>query len=689
MNGKSRDVGLTTSTVGPKIGKALQVEREQLEYVRLIGAAVIVGVFGALANLGFRWLIAQSTWLFQALERQQLGIPLPLVFLSGAIPLLTLHYLFPGEVLGYGFPEFLASIHLGGGKLPARSIFVKAAAAAVSLGAGASVGREGPVAQVGGSLGATLARLLGLDQNRAKVLIACGAGATIATTFNAPIGGLLFAQEIILLGDMELANLTLLIIATTSAVVTSRAILGGATVFKVQTFEFVRNIELVTYATMGLVMGGLAAGFIKLFHWVAQVFRRSGYPLALRLCVGLLIGGLIATVVPENLSDGYPVINLALAGKLLPQRMAMLAIAKILSCPLALGSGVPGGIFGPIFYIGTMVGGMFRGVSTMLAPGLTGPRGSYALVGLGTFLTATTHAPLTAAFLLFEMTHSYTIALPILISSTLALLVSRMLQRESLDTYALALEGKSLAIGRERLIMRQIPVSDVMSSNVPVVSDKLSLPDVLRLAGEVPVSSLPVVDNRGSLVGVIVVRDLLALLSLGVDLGTLINAHDLCRAQAQAVIPSSNLDEALQMMNAEGLDELPVIEDTRNRRYLGLVTRHAIAQAASRAAISLSAMSLTDVEIPWSSGYRAIRLTVPRAASGKTLRELQPRAKFGVSVLAIRDASKPTEGFTLADPDRPLNEGDVLIVAAARPSALRLFQRELESIGQTPTAAGS
>ncbi len=665
-----------TAQAGSQIARALRVGPGQFEYARLIGAAALVGIFGAMANLAFRWLIAESAWVFLVFEWQRLRIPLVLVLVSGAVPLLALHYLFPGEVLGYGFPGFLAVLHLGGAKIERRWIFIKTLAAAIALGAGASVGREGPIAQVGGSIGATVAQAIKLTPGRRKVLVACGAGAAIATTFNAPIGGLLFAQEIILLGDMELASLTLLIIATTSAVITSHALAGNAAAFRVGAFEFLSDVELATYAAMGLFMGLLSAGFIRLFYLTRGWFGARDYPVWVRLGCGLAIVGLIATALPENLSDGYPVINAALAGRLAPSRMALLAVAKIVASCVSLGCGAPGGVFGPIFFIGTMVGGTFRGVSTLLAPKLTGPRGSYALVGLGTFLAATTRAPLTAVFLLFEMTRSYTVALPILVSSTLALLVSRRLERESIDTYALALDGKSLEIGRERLVMKQIPVADVMTTDSIALSAEAPLVEVLRVAGDASLSSLPVVDRDGGLVGTISVRDLLALLAAGIDLGPLVNAYDLCRRSAPVVTPASNIDEALQAMDFDILNELAVVEAGEKRQLAGIVTRQAIAQAASRAAISLSAVSAADADIPWSTGYRVIRVTIPAGAAGKTLRELEPRARFGVSVLAVCDAAKPTGGFMLGDPDRPLKGGDV-IVAAGRPSALRLFQREL------------
>ena len=215
---------------------SLSLRSDQFEYVQLILIAVTVGILAALGNLGFRKLIEFFSWLFRVVEWNALGIGLggahraliPVILLSGGVAILLLDRIFPGDVLGYGFPNFLEMVNLGTARLKRRWIFVKAAGAAISLGAGASVGREGPIAQVGGAIGSTVAQLRKLSPDRAKVLVAAGAGAGIATTFNAPIGGLMFAQEIVLLGHTEIANLTLLIIATFTAVITSRAIVGNA-----------------------------------------------------------------------------------------------------------------------------------------------------------------------------------------------------------------------------------------------------------------------------------------------------------------------------------------------------------------------------------------------------------------------------------------------------------------------------
>jgi CBS domain-containing protein len=353
---------------------------------------------------------------------------------------------------------------------------------------------------------------------------------------------------------------------------------------------------------------------------------------------------------------------------------------------VSLGCGAPGGSFGPTFFIGTMAGGLFQRVSALVIPSLTGPRGSYALVGLGAFLAGTTHAPLTALFLLWEMTHSDTIALPSMIATITALVVARAIETESIDEFRLARAGKKLQIGRERLALTLIPVSAVVTKNVTMVSENNSLSEVLRSAGETAQSTLPVVDSEGIFVGTIVVRDLLSMISGGQELGPLVNAFDICNTHAPTVPLDANLDEASQLMEHDGLDEIPVVERT-TRRFRGLVTSRQIAQALNRVSVSLSTLATRDQNIYWATGYRVTRLTVPANAAGKTVRQLDPRARFSVTVLAVQDANNLDSGFAPITPDRPLKEGDELI-AAGRPQDIRQFTQELES-GNPAGVAGA
>jgi CIC family chloride channel protein len=664
--------------------RPLSMSRSQAEYLWLILLSTAVGVLAAMGNLMLRELIRAFTYVLQVREWNALQIPsgmpfallIPVVMISGAAAVAALDYVFRGELLGYGFPKFLEMIHLGDARISPWWIISKALGPALSLGAGASVGREGPIAQVGGAIGSTVAQLTHLSSERSKVLIACGAGAGIATTFNAPLGGLLFAQEIVLLGETELGNLSLLVISASVGMVTSRVMLGDLAVLPAQRFVMRSYWEILTYVILGLAFGILAALYVRFFNGVAAYFERMPIPRWARVGIGMLAVGLIAIPLRGNLSDGYPVIDQALNGQLETTTMALLFAAKFVASAISLGCGMPGGVFGPVFFIGAMGGGAMRPLLGRLLPRVTGVRGSYSLVGLGAFLAGTTHAPLTAIFLLTEMTGSYDATLAALISSIIALVVARSIEPESIDTYALARRGVSLEGDKDRLALARIMTEEVMKTDAATVPADAGLEEIFRVADECHQEIIPVVGEHRRLIGVIAPRNLVGLLLHVGDLKGLVNAADVGIAHFPAVSVQSTLEDTLHLMEDELTSELPVVDADGTDNLLGIITRHDIAQALTRATGSFALLSRRDTHIYWSSGYRVARIRLPEGAAGKTLRGLDTRSRFGVSILAVQDGGDPLAGFELLEPDQKLRAGDV-VIAAGRSAGLRALEREL------------
>lgn len=643
------------------------------EYTGLVLLAALIGLLGAAGSIVFQAAIAAAARGFGALGAwlgdggSGYAYGAPIVLAAGGVALLCLERLFPGHALGYGFPRFLEMVHLEGGRVKRRWMIVKTLGAAISLGAGASVGREGPIAQIGGSIGSFVAQLLRLE-SRLKLLVACGAAAGIATTFNAPIGSVMFAQEIVLQGKVELAHFSLIVISTATAVIASRAIGGAETVFHTRTFEFGGYHEIVTYALMGIVLGILAAAYVRFFHATLERVERLGLGRAPKLIGGLALVGVVGAFLPKNLSDGYPVINEALAGSLPWSLMLVLAAAKIVTSSLSLACGAPGGVFGPIFFIGAMSGGTFRALSAWILPGVTGPRGSYALVGLAAFLGACTHAPLTAVFLLFETTGSYQIAVPALVTVILAVIVASTIEPESIDTLGLARAGKHLEPPREQ-IMDLIPVASAFHETYEPIRANAPLATVLKVMSESAATHFPVLDAEQRLLGIVSLHDVRAVL-LDPGAETSRTAADLCERNVPTVTPDTSLGDALGRMEEDNREEIPVVDPDDPTRVLGLLSRADVIRAYNRALVTMRTIPGTAGadELPqWSKGYRVVRLRVPVAWDGCSLRQLDCRAQYGVSVLAVEPHAKPGHTFEVPDPDRRLEADDALVVAG--PSA--------------------
>jgi CIC family chloride channel protein len=645
------------SSAPPTVTERFRIERQ---YARLMVLAVATGLLGAVGNVVFRAAIDGARWVFL----DHLGVPLALV--AGAAALLVLDRLFPHEVLGYGFPRFLEMLHLEGARVKRRWMIVKTLGAAISLGSGAAVGREGPIAQIGGSIGAAVAMLTRLSAEQRKVLVACGAAAGIATTFNAPLGALMFAQEIVLLGEAQLANFSLIVIATTSAVIASRGLFGSLPVFVVPPFTLESYWECLTYGLLGVVLGLLAAVYTRLFHATAARLRRLPLPRPVVLVVGLGLVGLLDVAVPGNVSDGYGVVNDALAGRLDWPAMSLLAVAKVVGSSLSLGCGAPGGVFGPIFFIGAMTGGSFRALSALLLPGLTGPRGSYALVGLGAFLAAATHAPLTAVFLLFEMTQSYAVAVPALITTIVGLMVATALEPESIDTLGLTAEGKSLHVSADRVMLERIPVESVFRRQYDAIPDDCPLPDVLQIVGRSRSSTFPVIDRTGALLGVLAFAELRTLL-IEQKVDPALRARDLADPPPRPLTPETSLGEAFRRMESEGVDDLPVVDAADARRLLGMLSRADLIAAFNRTVATLGGAPmpawLQRAEPRWDDQYRVVPVDVPPDWIGRSLRDVDCRARFGVAVLAVRRRDAGDRVWDLPDPARALERGDVLMMA--------------------------
>jgi CIC family chloride channel protein len=353
--------------------------------------------------------------------------------------------------------------------------------------------------------------------------------------------------------------------------------------------------------------------------------------------------------------------------------MAALAAAKFATSILSLASGAPGGVFGPIFFIGAMTGGAFRALSAAVLPEHTGPRGSYALIGLGAFLAACTHAPLTAIFLLFETTGNYTVALPTLITVILAVMVATNLEPESIDTLPLARAGKTLHPPREQ-IMDLIPVAAAFHSEFVTIPADARLPDVLRLMSESSAMSFPVLSTKGKLMGVISLHDVRSFL-FDPAIADVVIAVDLCDATFPTVKPETSVGQALGRMEADSRDEIPVVDTAEPWRVIGLLSRGDAIRAYNRTLLGMRTLrdtaGATDALPHWSRDYRVLTLPVHDRWNGRTLRELDLRARFGVSVLALEPEGKPGQTFEIPDPDRRLVVGDGLVVAgpAAKVSA--------------------
>jgi len=553
---------------------------------QLILIAVVVGVLAALGYVLLRTSLEQVEAYFFGPLHSLLSIDLGgwrrvgivLLPVLGIVCLIPLMLLFPGDVGGYGLPRFLEIVNLRGGVIRARSILITIIAPALTIGSGGSAGLEGPIAQLGGAIGSNVGQTFGVTGTKMRVMVASGVAAGIAAVFNAPMAGVMFAIEIVLLGDFEIHHFTPLVIAAGVATASARMVFGNALMFDVPAYTLVSYWELLLYAGLGVVVGGLAVLNIKIFYGVWDLFESSRLPRLVRPVVGAALVGTVGIGLPQVMGGGYHTISEAMHGDLPWLLMAALPLFKMVTTAITLGSGGAGGIFAPAMFMGTMVGGAYGAMVHAIWPSATAPVGTYALVGLGAFLTAAAHAPLTAMFLLFEITNSHEIVLPVLFASAIGTIIARLFYAESIDTEALSRKGVELKVGRELTAMNALTVAEVMHKDFASVPASLDLHSLAQRFATSLWIYFPVLDHGERMVGIISLNDIRTVL-VEEELAHLVVVADMMTREVITVFPDDTLNRAMEEFGRKDIEQMPVVARQDPGRVLGMLKRQDVIRA--------------------------------------------------------------------------------------------------------------
>lgn len=566
--------------------------RELDENTYLIILGVTVGLLGGTANVLFRGAVG----LVDAAARYAasgMGVNLdvggswwmPVFPVAGVLLLIPLALAFPGQVYGYRFPDFLEEINVRGGMFKKRLILPKVLAAALTIGSGGSVGVEGPIAQLGGGLGSLTGQLLHASAARMRVLIASGVAAAIASTFNAPMTGVMFAVEIVLQGDFQLGSFVALVLATGVGTVIARAVFGMHPAFIVPHYMLHSPLELLPYVVLGVLAGAAAAVFIRVFYAARDGFARLPLSPHLKPALGALLVGACAVALPQVRGNGYGFIQSALDLQMGWGLMLVLVLAKIAATSVSLGSGGVGGTFAPSLFVGTMLGGGFGILAHRLWPGVVVDPGAYAMVGMAGFLAAVTQAPLTAVFLLFELTASYLIVLPVLFCVIGALVVVRGLGMVSIDEVELERRGINLRAGREASVLRSVRVGDVMRRDFQVIPEGMPLRRILLLLAGSRQDYFPVVDAQRNMCGAVTFQELREVL-FEEGLNDLVVAKDIVSNHPARLAVEDTLATAMALLAKRDITAVPVMAARGSAQVVGLL-KHDDVVAAYNSALLL------------------------------------------------------------------------------------------------------
>jgi len=558
------------------------------DHLTLYLLAIAVGVLGGYGAILFRFLIKVCQFVFYQNSNDFLSFAHKVPFyLKVLIP--ALGGLIVGLIVrwgtekakGHGVPELIEAVVLRGGRISWRTATARVSASAVTIGAGGSVGREGPIIHIGSFLGSVVAQLARLGRDRERILMSCGAAAGISATFHAPIAGMLFAVEV-LLGDFSLGTFSPVVLASVTATMISAFHLGSFPAFVIPVFEIYSVWEYGLYLLLGIMCGLIAVGFNTSLYFCEDRFNSLGFPMWVKPAVGGMVLGSMLLVVPQVFGVGYGAINLALTSKLSLSLMAALIFAKILATSVSLGSGSAGGILAPSIFIGAMTGGTFGWLAGQILPlGNLSAASSYALVGMGALVAGTIHAPVTAILLIFELSGKYHIILPLLLACIVSTVCASTLKRGSIYSLKLLRRGIEISHGREQTILKTLTVHDVMVDQIQSVLESAPMVKVVELFQRFNLSCLTVVNAQGELVGVISFHDIAGAASED-EMAYLLIARDLAETEVETVIPSETLDKALEKMEAEKVGQIPVVPEDGSRKLIGLVLEKDILAAYER-----------------------------------------------------------------------------------------------------------
>jgi chloride channel protein, CIC family len=485
--------------------------------------------------------------------------------------------------------DYMEAVVLGDGKISARRTLVKSLSALFTIASGGSIGREGPLVQLSSVIASGLGRLQKWSTPRLRLLVGCGAAAGIASAYNAPIAGAIFVAEIVL-GSMAMEMLGPLIFSSVVATLTVQGFLGRGPLYDIPPFQLNRNWEIVPYLLLGLAAGLVAPWFIRLLRTTEDWVGRIAVPVYLKMFVGGLIVGALAIWHPEVCGNGYSTVSGILRGQWLWQTLAVIFVFKILATTATFGSGAVGGVFTPTLFIGASLGFLFGAATQYVLPHLAMNPSAFALVGMGAFLAAASHAPIMAIVMIFEMTLDYQIILPLMLACVVGYYTSVSIEKRSI--YAEALKRKGAGDYRKQLA--ELHVRDLIKPKPLTISPTAGFAEIGEKFIATRFNYLYVTDGDRFL-GAVSLHDIKNFLNTP-ELATVVIARDILRESFPTLRPDASLTEALERFSQHDGERLPVVSYANGQALVGSVSKTdvilALAGSKSRPATTIES---TDI----------------------------------------------------------------------------------------------
>jgi len=486
-------------------------------------------------------------------------------------------YTFAPEAEGHGTDGVLEAFHRKGGVIRGRVPIIKAIASIATIGTGGSAGREGPIAQIGAGFGSFIATRLKLSTMDRRILLLAGMAGGIGATFRSPLGGALFAVEVLYRDpEFEHEGLIPCIISSIVAYSLFGAVTGWDPLLATPHFRFDNPYELLLFGALGLACALLGVVYVKVFYGLREIFKRLPLPSWQKPAIGGLGLGLLAMLVPQVLGSGYGWVQAALYGKMALWVMLIIALAKILATSLTISSGGSGGVFAPSLVIGAMLGGAFGASADILFPALTQDPRAYVLIGMAGFFAGVANAPIATLIMVSELTGNYGLLAPLMLVCVVA-----MLTRRKNSIYEKQLPGRfdsPAHLGDYVIdVLEGLTVADLADKGrAPVlVPGGMTLPNILNLISTAKGAYYPVVNQQGLMTGIFSVTDIRRILNEDIPPGLII-AQDLATQTVLTALPDEPLPQVMKRLTLRNLDEIPVVDPAEPRRVLYMLSRRSL-----------------------------------------------------------------------------------------------------------------
>ncbi len=647
-------------------------KKNLIENISIIAIASLIGVLSGIGAFVLRKLI-EITHSFLWNDKEFLNIknyftPYRIITIPAIGILATFivsKYLFKDSE-PHGLSHIIESIFFKNGRIGVKNLFSKLFTSALTIGSGGSVGKEDPVIQIGSSIGSIIGQIFSINEKKLRTLVACGASGGLSAAFNAPMAGAMFAVEVIL-GDFGITGFMPIIVSSVMGVFTSHYLEGDFQAFKLPVYEIKSPIEFLYYFVLGTFTALVSILFIKaLYYFKEKTTHRNKL---LKAVFGGILLGIIGLFLPYVFGMGFSTVELALKNKLTITLILLLIFFKIIATSITLSSGGSGGVFVPSLFLGAMSGLLVGKIVNILDPTIN--PSAYSIVGMAGGIAGATHAPITAILLVFELTKDYKIILPLMFTAVVSSTISSSIFEYSIYTLELKLKGIILREGHEVNILKGLKVKELITKNCIILPPDKRFPEILSLVIKEGAYYFHVVSDNREYKGTFTLREMKEPLMKKELFMDLIVAEDLSKP-FKTISPEASLEEAMRIFSEIEEDELPVVDS--NNKFLGVILRKDVIKAydseirkreVTERLLTKLKFSPQKSIIEVSKNYVISEVEVPEEFVGKTLKELNLRALYGIEVLLIKEKSS-SDITKFPSPDYKFKDGDKILIGAQR-----------------------